>query len=56
MGKDLGEIKNLKRASVWAHEAHEFAPWFAQEENTGSLPPPLALSLKLLALSDARLL
>ena len=46
MDKALGEIKNLKLTSVWAHEAHEFTPWLAQEENIRKLASAIGLELE----------
>lgn len=47
MEKDLGEFKKLKLTSVWAHEAHEFTPWLAQEENMRKLAGVLGLELEI---------
>ncbi len=43
----LGQLKNLKLKSVWAHEEHDFTPWLAEEEHLAALSSAIGMDLQL---------
>lgn len=42
----LGEIEKLDVRNVWAHEASNFTPWLAEEENIARLGSAIGLELE----------
>jgi len=44
MKTQLGKLEKLSPRQAWKHEASEFTPWLAQEENLGLLADALGLS------------
>jgi hypothetical protein len=47
MTSKLGSLKYLSLKAVWPHEARDFTPWLAQEENLAALGKALGLELQL---------
>lgn len=47
MDVKLGELKNLKLKTVWAHEEREFTPWLAREDHLAQLSGAIGLDLQL---------
>lgn len=46
--QELGTIKQIKDLrSVWAHEAHDFSKWLAQEENLATLSDAVGIDIVL---------
>jgi hypothetical protein len=45
--KDLGRLENVDLNEVWNHEAHEFTPWLAHEENLALLGDTIGIDLEL---------
>lgn len=46
MTRNLGAIKNIDVRKVWAHEAQDFTPWLAEEENIRLLGDALGIELE----------
>jgi len=43
----LGRLEKVDPRTVWDHEAHDFTPWLAQEENLSQLGDAIGIELEL---------
>ena len=48
MKYDLSKLKKVNLRSVWAHEAHDFTKWLAEEENLNILSNEIGIDITLL--------
>lgn len=48
MKYDLSKLKKVNLRSVWAHEAHDFTKWLAEEENLNILSDEIGIDITLL--------
>lgn len=44
MKKPLSKLERVPLREAWKHEANDFAPWLAQEDNLNTLADALGLS------------
>ena len=44
--QNLGVLKTLDVRNIWEHEARDFTPWLAQEENIALLGEAIGLELE----------
>ncbi len=47
MKRNIGKLKNLNVRELWSHEAADFTPWLAEDENLASLGSALGIELEL---------
>ena len=45
--RTLGRLERVELREIWAHEAQEFTPWLAREENLSILADTLSIELEL---------
>lgn len=45
MSANLGNLKKINVREIWSHEALEFTPWLAKEENIAELGKAIGLEL-----------
>lgn len=45
--KSLGRLENVDVRQIWNHEAHDFTPWLAREENLAQLGDAIGIEMEL---------
>lgn len=48
MKYDLSKLKKVNLRSIWAHEAHDFTKWLAEEENLNTLGDEIGIDITLI--------
>ena len=48
MKTNLAKLKKVKLRDVWAHEAHDFTRWLAEDENLQSLSEAVGMEITLI--------